>query len=244
MKYLQNDTILTITASVGALIVIAGITLHATSLSAATPSVDDRVIKNPAATIICKQSACDVYLTDHEVSVGAFKQRVNIGTPEEYVDVVNLYNVASPSTKIRLHLAGDGGIMTGLMVLYDAIQKSKAQTTSIIMDDVASADAVLGIASKHLEISKYAVFMFHRSSIYGTDPGPLCASEIGQTDRTQDAHQKCLDAYNTLIQKDEKFFVDLLKSLLPENKFNDVMSGHDVNIPATEVKESFDRKHK
>lgn len=197
-----------------------------------------------ASSYVCKDKVCDVYLLDHELKLGIVTQKVNIGFPEEYTEVRQLYDLAPHDVKIRLHLAGPGGTFNGLLVLVYSIKHSKADTTSIVEDDVASADAVLAVSSKHLEVSDVAYVMFHRASIYGTDPDKYCADDEGQLDRGQDAKVKCVNYLNSVIKKDEDFFTNVLRNKVSLEDFERIMKGEDVYVRATEVKDRFDGKVK
>lgn len=180
-------------------------------------------------TYTCQGPMCNVYLTS------------SIGEESMYIDLYNLIENAPPGQTIVIHLSGNGGNMSTVYHLANAIAQSKAEVDTVVEGPVYSAHAFIAMLGNKITVTNLSQFLFHLPAVQLTEGGdavlPIqsCLSFAGHYDRGQDAVQKCLDVTNGEQAMYDRMFKVYMAPFLTEKERADIYAGYDVVIPGPQM---------
>lgn len=159
-----------------------------------------------------------------------------VGDPEQYRDILNLLDTANSGDRIDFYLIGNGGQVRTEVQLLNAIKTTKAKVVMHVQGDVFSAHAALALTGDELKVGKYVLFLFHRSSAYGS-VDQYCEGSKGKLDRTKDAYKKCVEFLNMSLVQDEAEVRELLSKVLTPDEIKRVLDGDNVILTGEVVQE-------
>lgn len=186
-------------------------------------------------TYTCQGPVCNVYLTN------------SIGDENKYIDLYNLIENAPEGQTIRLHLSGNGGYMSTVYHLANAIAQSKAEIDTIIEGPVYSAHAFISMLGRKITILPSSQFLFHLPAIelqtgVTVLPYQSCLMYNGDTDRGQDAEQKCIDVNKGEQAIFDKLFDLYMRPYLTKDEAARVYQGYDVIISGIEMQKRLTKR--
>jgi ATP-dependent protease ClpP protease subunit len=148
----------------------------------------------------------DIYLYD------------DIGTAENYVELVQALNEATENDVINIKIATGGGDLDGCIAIIHAIRNSKAMVIGHADAIVASAGTIIFLACHNWVIGEFAYFMFH-------DGGGVMAGKFNETAKQIAAIQKL---YKQIADK-------VYKPFFTEEEIQKIMDGADLYQTAEEM---------
>jgi len=87
-----------------------------------------------------------------------------IGTPEEYGELVELLNDLDETVTIEWFLNSPGGVLSSATMILDAMFRCRAKIVGKLSGMVASAATMLTLAFDEVEIAPYIEFLVHNYS--------------------------------------------------------------------------------
>jgi ATP-dependent protease ClpP protease subunit len=180
----------------------------------------------PKPIIKCKGTlalTCDVYLGR------------DIGTPDLYLDLRHALMTAKSSTTFVFHMQGNGGYISGMIAILQAIAATKAKVVTIIEGPVYSAHGLIALAGHEVIGTDYGYVMLHHSSAYGKLT-TRCLKYKGKTDRGQDMEKKCRKQLSNHLLLVGNLIRKIAGKYLTGSELYSVLTGHDVYIPPQEMK--------
>ena len=148
----------------------------------------------------------DIYLYD------------DIGTPENYVELVQALNEATENDIFNIKIATGGGDLDGCIAIIHAIRNTKATVFGHADAIVASAGTIIFLACHNWCIGEFAYFMFH-------DGGGVMAGKFNETSKQITAIQKL---YKQIADK-------VYKPFFSEEEIQKIMDGADLYQTAEEM---------
>lgn len=180
-------------------------------------------------TYTCQGPICNVYLSS------------SIGEESNYIDLYSLIENAPEGQTIRIHLSGNGGQMSAVYHLANAIAQSKAEIDTIVEGPVYSAHAFITMLGHKIIIMPNSQFLFHLPGVQidknngAVLPDQSCILFLGKTDRGQDLMQKCLDLNRGEQAIFDRMFKVYIAPFLTTDEQIRVYQGYDVYIDGLEM---------
>lgn len=184
-------------------------------------------VKEKYYTYTCNRALCDVYFMS------------SIGAEDNYISLYKLLESAAPGQHINLHLSGNGGYMSAVYHLANAIELSKAEITTIVEGPVYSAHAFISMFGRHVKIANNALFMFHLPAVkVGEDnilPEASCIVLSGHFDRGIDAVQKCVQSEHAEQAMFDRLFYTYVSKYLTSQEIKGLYAGENIIVPGHDM---------
>lgn len=142
----------------------------------------------------------------------------DIGSPEEYLDIVQTIQNLSPTDVCYIHINTGGGRADTATQIIHAIQNSHGTVIGVAEGDVYSAGSLIFFACHGFAVNDYATFMLHEPS-YGL---------IGKTNENSTA----VKFYDKVYRK---MYKDIYGSFFSEEDLEQVFNGKDCYFTAKQV---------
>lgn len=173
---------------------------------AVAPSPGAGVILQDGAHVLDKVTYT-VYLTS------------GIGDAYEYDTVVQILRTARSSDTVVFIINSPGGYVHTMVMLIDAIEKSKAHTVSEVTGAAASAAAMIMSATDEARVAEGAYVLFHFIQVQGVGgPLPVVIKEM-----------------TTLSQAYTPYFKKIMERYLTDAEIEAIFKGEDVIISSEEM---------
>jgi len=158
-----------------------------------------------------------------------------IGSQENYTELLQKLSSAKSEDVFNFYLSGNGGQSVSMVLISNGMRSTKAQVNVVVDGPVYSAHAFIALSGKTIDIKPGALFLFHRTSLYGK-VNKVCSCFVGKLDRTVDAHKKCLKVLTGITTTFYKFADDLVKDILTVEEREEMKQGHDIVISGEDMK--------
>lgn len=158
-----------------------------------------------------------------------------IGEPSTYLSVYKTLLGLKEGDIAYLHLAGMGGSGDGLVYLLNTIRNSRADVISVVDGSVASAHAVLAVATKKTIINGDAWILFHSISLSNMED-EVCRQETG-SDRGLAAYTKCMELVPTLSKFYNKVIQQYVYPVMTPEEVKRYEEGHDIVITSDDLEQ-------
>jgi len=164
----------------------------------------------------------------------------SIYTEDEYFDLNRALirdNISSSDT-IYLHLAGNGGFISGMTYLVAVLKQTGATIIPVIDGNISSCHAVLALSfDKAPMIKSYGYAYFHAVSSTNEEENICRRRCLGEppTDRGIDNYTKCVQDEKTMTNIDNDFFNQAMKKVLSEKEMANIKLGYEVIVPLSRL---------
>lgn len=152
-----------------------------------------------------------------------------IGSPEHYINIINLIQSATEGDAINLHINSTGGDLASTIQIRNALLNTDATVTAIVEGECYSAATVLMLSADFIEISPHTSFMIHNYS----------SSAFG---KGGELYERIEHLNNWFLE----FFKDVYKDFLTENELQDIIKGKDIWMTTKDVQKKLEnmlKKH-
>lgn len=147
-----------------------------------------------------------------------------IGPEVDYVEFVHALRYADEGQEVTIHINSPGGNLNSCMSIINAMEASKANITTVVDGEAASAAAMIWLAGHEKVLaSRHTVVMLH---------GAGCGFGYSKTADIINTTQ----ATNRIV---ESLLDDLAVGFLTDEEREDIRKGVDVYLTGTEIMERF-----
>ncbi len=178
---------------------------------------------NTSCLTVGTHQECQIYMLE------------GIKDPSAYLDIYKQLAKAKQGDTVYIHLAGMGGNGDGLVYLLNAINTSPAEVISVVDGAVASAHAVLAVATKKTIINGDGWVLFHNISLTGM-VDEVCRQETG-SDRGLAAYTKCMELMPKLVSSYNETIKKYVYPVMSPDEIKQYEEGHDIVISTQQLKD-------
>lgn len=148
----------------------------------------------------------------------------DVGSPEEYTDMIHRINVATANDTIYIHLNTPGGRLDTGVQIINAMQNSEANIVTILESEAFSLGTLIFLAGDELIVNDHCMIMFHNFK----------GGVVGK------GHEQLSQLEATI-----KWFTELAREIyipfLSEEEFERIIKGEDLYMHSAEIRERIDR---
>lgn len=148
----------------------------------------------------------------------------DVGSPEEYTDMIHRINVATENDTIYIHLNTPGGRLDTGVQIINAMQNSDANVVTILESEAFSLGTLIFLAGDELIVNDHCMIMFHNFK----------GGVVGK------GHEQLSQLEATI-----KWFTELAREIyipfLSEEEFERIIKGEDLYMHSEEIRERIDR---
>lgn len=148
----------------------------------------------------------------------------DVGSPEEYTDMIHRINVAGEQDTVFIHLNTPGGRLDTGVQIINAMQNSEARVVTVLESEAFSLGTLIFLAGDELVVNDHCMIMFHNFK----------GGVVGK------GHEQLSQLEATI-----KWFTELAREIyipfLSEEEFERIIKGEDLYMHSAEIRERIDR---
>lgn len=143
----------------------------------------------------------------------------DIREPSHYMKLVDKINNLVEGDVVEMHFACDGGMVTSMMAIINALKTTPATIRACLDSHAYSASAIIFLCADEWTVGDATSLMFHNYSAGFVGKGHEISSVVRHTDNTF-----------------KKMFDNYCSDFLTEKEINDIIDGKDLYLDADEIR--------